>query len=317
VFVLAADPGDQHRERLAREFPDAEFPLATTPEELSIALAKATGLIGGAPLSAELLAAAPRLRWIQATSAGVEDLLLPELNQRRITLTNFSGVGAPNIAEHVLALILVFARGLKPLMERQGQHAWPDDSFALTTFELSGQVLGIVGMGDIGDEVARRAHALGMRVIGTQRHPEEPPPYVERLLLSDGLDELLAIADHVVLCLPLTNETRHTIGVDELKRMQRSAYLYNIGRGELIDQDALIAALRADEIAGAGLDVATPEPLPVDSPLWDAPNVVVTGHTAGHTPLYWDRGIELLVDNLHRFLAGEPLLNTVDTGAGY
>jgi len=317
VFVLGADPGDQHRERLAREFPDAEFPLAITPADLKTALGKATALIGGASLTAELLAGAPQLRWIQATSAGVEDLLLPELNERRITLTNFSGVGAPNIAEHVVALILLFARGLKPLLERQAQHAWPDDRFALTTFELSGQVLGIVGMGDIGDEVARRAHALGMRVIGTQRHQEDPPPYVERLLLSDGLDELLTIADHVVLCLPLTSETRHTIGVDELKRMRRSAYLYNIGRGDLIDQDALVAALRSGDIAGAGLDVVTPEPLPADSPVWDLPNVVVTGHTAGHTPLYWDRGIELLVDNLHRFIAGEPLLNTVDTGAGY
>jgi phosphoglycerate dehydrogenase-like enzyme len=157
-----------------------------------------------------------------------------------------------------------------------------------------------------------------MRVVGTQRHEEEPPPYVERLLTGeDGLDELLPIADHVVLCLPLTPQTRHTIGASELARMQPSAYLYNIGRGDLIDQDALVEALCAKRIAGAGLDVATPEPLPPESPLWDAPNVLITDHTAGETPRYWDRGIELVVDNLRRYLAGEPLRNVVDTRAGY
>jgi D-2-hydroxyacid dehydrogenase (NADP+) len=176
----------------------------------------------------------------------------------------------------------------------------------------------VVGMGDIGDEVAKRAHALGMRVVATQRHEEEPPAYVERLLTGeDGLDELLSIADHVVLCLPLTAQTRHTISATELARMRPSAYLYNIGRGDLIDQDALVDALSAGRIAGAGLDVATPEPLPPDSRLWDLANVLITDHTAGETPCYWDRGIELVVDNLHRFLTGEPLRNVVDTRAGY
>jgi phosphoglycerate dehydrogenase-like enzyme len=318
VVVLRTDPGAHHRERLAREFPDLDLPLAQSPQELAEVLGQAVALIGGTSITAELLADAPRLRWLQATSAGVEDFLIAELRDRPITLTNFSGVAAPNIAEHVLALVLAFARGLKPLLERQARRDWPEQDRTVPTFELSGQTLGIVGMGDIGDEVAKRAHALGMRILATQRHEEEPPPYVERLLTGDaGLDQLLPVADHVVLCLPLTTQTRHTIGAPELARMRSSAYLYNIGRGDLIDQDALVEALCAGRIAGAGLDVATPEPLPPDSRLWDAPHVLITDHTAGETPRYWDRGIELVIDNLRRFLSGGPLRNVVDTRAGY
>jgi phosphoglycerate dehydrogenase-like enzyme len=318
VVVLRTDPGAHHRERLAREFPDLDLPLAETPGALARVLGDAVALIGGTSITPELLTEAHRLRWIQATSAGVEDFLIPELRHRPITLTNFSGVAAPNIAEHVLALVLAFARGLKPLLERQARHDWPEQDRTVPTFELSGQTLGVVGMGDIGDEVAKRAHALGMRVIATQRHEAEPPPYVERLLTGDhGLDELLPVADHVVLCLPLTAQTRHTVGAAELACMRPSSHLYNIGRGDLIDQDALIDALRARRIAGAGLDVTTPEPLPPESPLWDLPNVLITDHTAGETPRYWDRGIELVVENLRHFLADEPLLNVVDTRAGY
>jgi phosphoglycerate dehydrogenase-like enzyme len=318
AVVLRTDPGAHHRERLAREFPDLDLPLAETPEALARVLGDAVALIGGTSITPELLTEARRLRWIQATSAGVEDFLIPELRHRPITLTNFSGVAAPNIAEHVLALVLAFARGLKPLLERQARHEWPEQDRTVPTFELSGQTLGVVGMGAIGDEVAKRAHALGMRVIATQRHEAEPPPYVERLLTGDhGLDELLPMADHVVLCLPLTAQTRHTIGAAELACMRPSTHLYNIGRGDLIDQDALIDALCARRIAGVGLDVTTPEPLPPESPLWDLPDVLITDHTAGETPRYWDRGIELVVENLRHFLADEPLLNVVDTRAGY
>jgi phosphoglycerate dehydrogenase-like enzyme len=318
VIVLRSDPGEHHRERLVREFPELDFQLAETPEALEQVLGQAVALVGGTSVTAEVLAAAPHLRWIQATSAGVEEFLIPELRERSIALTNFSGVAAPNIAEHVLALMLAFARGLKPLLERQARRNWPAENRTVPTFELSGQTLGVVGMGDIGDEVAKRAHALGMHVIATQRHEGEPPPYVERLLTGDdGLDALLPIADHVVLCLPLTAQTRHAISADELTRMQPSAHLYNIGRGDLIDEDALVEALREGRIAGAGLDVAATEPLPPDSPLWDAANVIITDHTAGETPRYWDRGIELVIENLRRFQAGQQLRNLVDTRAGY
>lgn len=313
--VLRVDLEERYLRRLRDDFPEVEFQTATKPEELDSALAAADAIVGGQPLSAEQLAAAGRLRWVQVTSAGVEEWVTPELSRHQLVLANFSGINAPNIADHVLALILAFARGLKPLLERQQRREWGDDD--PPTFEPPGQTLGIVGLGDIGESLAQKAAGLGMRVLAFARHHHDPPPGVERVLTGDALPDLLAESDHVVLCLPLTDATEQIIGREELERMRRSAYLYNIGRGALIDQDALIAALREGRIAGAGLDVTEPEPLPPDSPLWDLPNVIVTGHTAGTTPLLWDRGIELLIDNLRRFLADEELRNVVDTKAGY
>ena len=304
-------------ERLQQEFPDADFPLCVTPDALDAEIGDADALIGAASLAPTLLERAPKLRWIAATSAGVENLPVPVLAERKILLTNFSGIAAPNIAEHVLAMMLAFARGLRPLFHQQDQHRWPEEDDALPTFELEGQTVGIVGMGEIGDALARKAHGIGMRVLGVQRHPGRKPPYLARLLTTEGLPELLAESDHVVLCLPLTSATKYTIDRDEFAQMKRTAHLYNIGRGALINQEALIAVLRGGTLAGAGLDVTTPEPLPPDSSLWEMSNVLVTGHTAASTPHYWERGIELLVDNVRRFLAGDELRDVVDTGAGY
>ena len=318
-LVLRFEIESRYLERLRREFPDADFAVAPTPEALAGVLGDAVALIGGGALSADELAAAPELRWIQATSAGVEEFVGPALHERAIALTNFSGVGAPPIADHVVAMLLAFARGLKPLLARQNEHAWPiGEDTAPATFEPAGQTLGVVGLGDIGEAVAVRAHGLGMRVLGLQRHPSaHPPPGVERVLTSEQLPDLLAASDHVVLCLPLTDATEHVIGREELRLMRRSAYLYNVGRGGLVDQEALVGALRAGVIAGAGLDVVEPEPLPPDSPLWDLPNVIITAHTAGNSPRNWERGIELLAENVRRFLSGRPLRNEVDTRAGY
>jgi len=323
-LVLRVDLEERYLARLRAEFPQAEFVVCLTPESLREALADATAIIGGSSISAEELAAAPRLRWIQATMVGAEGFLIAELRARPIVLTNFSGIPAPNIADHVLALVLAFARGLRPLLQAQDKHAWPEQDTHVwpgvgepPTFEPTGQTLGLVGLGEIGRATADKAHALGMRVLATDTHREDQPPSVERVLSPPQLPLLLAESDHVVLCLPLTDATRGLVGARELRAMRRSAYLYNVGRGEVVDQDALIAALQAGVIAGAGLDVVTPEPLPPDSPLWDMPNVIITGHTATNTPLYWERGIELLLDNVRRFLAGAELRNTVDTQAGF
>ncbi len=318
TLALCVDLDARYLDLLRREAPEADIIVCATPEALREALPTMDALIGGATLAEDEVAAAPRLRWVQATIAGVEGFPLPALAARGIVLTNASGVAAPAIAEHVLALMLAFARGLPALYRRQASGAWCDNhDEAPPTFELGGQTLGIVGLGDIGVELARRAHALGMRVRATDRDPGEAPPGVERVRPSDDLPALLAAADHVVLCLPLTRSTEHLIGREQLAVMKDSAYLYNVGRGELVDQGALVAALRDGTIAGAGLDVTTPEPLLADSPLWALPTVVITGHTAGQTPLYWERGIDLVIDNARRFLAGEGLRNVVDTGAGY
>ncbi len=317
-IVLRVPLAAEYLARLQREFADVEFPLCLTADDLARELPDADAVVGGSALTEEQFAAAPKLRWVAATSAGVEAFLTPALREREtITLTNFGGIAAPNIAEHVLAMMLLFARDLRPLLHRQDQHRWPENEEAVTAFELEDQTLGVVGMGEIGEALARKAHGIGMRVLGVQRHPQEPPPYVERILSSDELPELLRQSDHVALCLPLTSATKYTIDAEELAHMRPSAYLYNIGRGALINQEALIAALRGGALAGAGLDVTTPEPLPPDSPLWEMPNVLVTGHSAARTNRYWERGIELLVENVRHFLAGEPLRDTVDTKAGY
>jgi phosphoglycerate dehydrogenase-like enzyme len=182
--------------------------------------------------------------------------------------------------------------------------------------ELGGQTLCVVGLGDIGQALATRAAALGMRVTGVRRWPRDMPG-VERIVTVEGMEPLLAEADHVALCLPLTARTRELFDAARLGQIKRGAYLYNIGRGELIDQDALIEALRDGRLAGAGLDVTTPEPLPSDSPLWEMQNVLITGHTSGATPHYWERAMPILLENIRRYRADEPLLNLVDKHEGY
>jgi len=315
---------------LRAAFPDVAFPICTTEGELAAAIGDADALIGGGAVSADLLAAAPRLRWIQLPVAGVERMVTPAMLARGIAITTFSGVTAPNIAEHVLAMMFAFARNLPILLRQQDRHIWregetvPDPATRGASrtmwppvFELGGQTLGVVGLGAIGDALAQRAHGIGMRVIATRWRPDSLPPHVARLLDPDALPALLAEADHVALCVPLTAATRGIVGAAELARMKRTAYLYNTGRGALIDQDALIAALQNGTIAGAGLDVTTPEPLTADSALWDLPNVLITAHTSGATPRHWERGIALILDNVRRFLADEPLRNVYDPGAGY
>jgi phosphoglycerate dehydrogenase-like enzyme len=315
---------------LRATFPAVDFPICATPEELAAAIGGADAIIGGGPLAADLLATAPRLRWVQLPVAGVDGMDTGPLVAHGLTVTTFSGVTAPNIAEHIVMLMFAFARNLRLLLRQQDRHIWRDGATAgdprqraasrtlfPPVFELEGQTLGVVGLGAIGDALARKAHGVGMRVIATRRRPGTSPPHIARLFAPDALPALLAEADHVALCLPLTPETRGLIGAAELARMRPTAYLYNTGRGALVDQDALIDALRAGTIAGAELDVTTPEPLPADSPLWDLPNVLMTAHTSGATPRHWERGLALISENVRRFLADEPLQNRFDPAAGY
>lgn len=315
TLVLRVDLDDRYLRQLREAFPDAEFVVATDDASFERALPEADAVIGGAALTDEQLARAKRLRWAQVTSAGVEGWLSPALAKHPLTLTNFSGIAAPNIADHVIALLYAFARGLPELFARQQRKEWGDD--APTTFEPTGQTMAILGLGDIGEALAERASALGMTVVAMQRHPTTPPEGVDETVASDELPDLLKEADHVVLSLPLTKQTEGMFGAKQFALMRRSAYLYNVGRGPLIDQEALIAALREGHLAGAGLDVTDPEPLPADSPLWALPNVIITGHNAAATPLLWERGIVLLEENVGRFLKGEDLKNEVDTKAGY
>lgn len=315
LFLLRVDIDQTYVQRLRQAFPDTRLVVAPSDEMTERLLPDAVAVIGGDPLSDRQLAAAKRLRWVQVTRAGVDEWLTPALAQHRLALTNFSGVAAPNIADHVMALIYAFARGLPTYFARQQQKDWGTD--APPTFEPAGQTLVILGLGDIGEELAKRAAGVGMTVMAMQRHPGTPPEGVDETVSNDELPDLLRTADHLALALPLTKTTTGIIGRKELALLRPTAYLYNVGRGQLVDQKALIHALRAGKLAGAGLDVTDPEPLPRNSLLWTMPNVLITGHNAVATPLLWERGTTLLLDNIARFLAGKPLLNEVDTQAGY
>jgi phosphoglycerate dehydrogenase-like enzyme len=260
---------------------------------------------------------ARNLKWIQFMGAGIEGSLTPELCASDIILTNASGVHETPISEHVIGVMLMFARGLHKCVLRQARHAW--ERTDLNISELRSATLGIVGLGAIGEGVARRAKALGMRVIATRRHPELGSENVDLMLPHDQLHALLAESDYIVLSVPLTPDTKCMIGESELRVMKPNSVLVNIARGDLIDQDALIRALQEGRIAGAGLDVTTPEPLPADSPLWDMPNVIVTPHVSGLSPLYGLRTAEIFLPNLHAYLRGDfgSMINLVDRKLGY
>ncbi len=262
---------------------------------------------------------APRLRWLQLTSAGVDRLLDGPVLRSGITVTTASGIHAIPIGEYVLGAMLALAKGFPQAMAAQRERAWRP----YLPEELHGKTVGIVGLGAIGREVARLARAFGMRVLACRRscrQPQERPPEapeVDLLLPAADLPRLLAEADYVVLAVPLTPETRGLIGRDELAAMKQGARLVNVARGAVVDEEALVEALRSGHLAGAVLDVFQHEPLPADSELWDLPGVLLTPHVSGGTPRYMERAIELFCDNLRRYLTGQPLRNVVDPQRGY
>lgn len=269
----------------------------------------------------EIFAASDRLRWVHSGAAGVGGSLFPEMLESDVVFTNSAGTHGVPMAEHVVAMMFHFARGLDLSEGSRRRRSWERERIAgagSPVQELAGATVGIVGYGGIGREVGRRASGLGMKVWATKRNPEgERPPEVERLLGPAELPELLAAADYVVLTVPHTPETDGLIGAAELAAMKRTAVLINVARGRLVDEEALIGALQSGAIRGAGLDVYREEPLPQASPLWDLENVCLTPHVGAVSPRFWARETELIIENTRRYLTGEPLLNVVNKRAGY
>lgn len=260
------------------------------------------------------------LRWVHTGSAGVGSALFPEMRASPVILTNSAGVMGPPMAETALAMILYFARGLDLAVQGMGRHEWRKDAIyeaSAGVRELSDATLGIVGLGGIGRELAMRARALGMRVLATRRRAAGVLEGVDLRLGEEGLRELLAESDFVAITVPATAETRGMIGAEQLALMKLSAVLVNVARGSIVDEPALIDALRTHRLRGAGLDVFATEPLPPDSPLWSLPNVLVLPHVSAVTPLYWRRETDLVLDNLRRYLEGRELRNVVDKEHGY
>jgi len=261
----------------------------------------------------------PKLAWIHLTSAGVDRLRshADAIRERNLIVTNSSGVHAIPIAEHVMAMILTLSRELQRSLRNQIRHRWVKRSLLDPAVEVHGSTLGIIGTGRIGQMVAQSAKAFGMKVLGVRRVPESPVPFVDQIYGPDGLYDLLAACDWVVVALPLTAETEGMIGESEFKVMKNSAYLINIARGKIVRQGDLVCALREGAIAGAGLDVFEEEPLPENSPLWDMENVLITPHDAGVSPHHMQRRLEIFVENLKRYRAGDSLINRVDIDRGY
>lgn len=256
------------------------------------------------------LKGAKALKWLQVTSAGADHVADESLYASdNVILTNASGVYGKPIAEHVFAMILSFNRNLMQYERNRQKSEWNP---ILQIRDFYGSTLCIVGLGDIGREVAVRGKAFEARVIAVKRTAGECPPYIDKLYGTDEIDLALPQADYLVLALPNTPETKGILSAERIARLKPGAFVVNVGRGAAICQDALIRALQEGKLAGAGLDVTDPEPLPADSPLWKMPNVIITSHTSGSSPGNWERFAELIRKNLILYTEGKPLVNRVD-----
>ena len=305
--------------RLRREFPAHTFVRADSDAETIARIADVEVALG-ARLKPAHLAAARRLRWIHSPAAGVGNMLFPDMIASPVTLTNSRGSSSATIAEHVIAVTLALLRRLPRASRRQAEHVWAQNEFEAgpSIRTLRGARVLIVGLGSIGGEAGALAAAFGAVVVGIRRGADGPRPGgVSSVVTPDRLHDELPLADVVVLAAPQTAATAHLIGAPELALMMDDAVLVNVGRGSLVDEEALVRALEAGRLRGAALDVFEREPLPPGHPLWAREDVLVTPHVSGFHAGHWDGVVGIFADNLRRFAAGEPLLNAVDKGAGY
>ena len=282
-----------------------------TQEDFDAMLAQADVIFGIVLFPENLLQRAPKLRWVHIGGTGIDLYLSIGIFDGGITVTNSRGSLAIPIAEHVLAFMLMLARDAQRLLDNKRNRLW--DTFL--TQELRDRTVGIIGLGAIGSEVARLTRGLGMRVLATRlsaTRRESGISGLDELYPPSELHQMLAESDYVIVAVPLTEETRNMISEAELSTMKSTACLINIARGKIVDQFALIKALKEGWIAGAGLDVFDYEPLPTDSELWELPNVYLSSHAAGATDRRSERILGLFCDNLRRYLAGEQMLNVID-----
>lgn len=310
LSVVVTGLAGPYRTLLEAAPPGVEIRIAEDRAGLATLIGDADVIAGDMP--EELFGAAGRLRWVHSWAAGPNRQLYPAMVESPVVLTCSKGNGAIPLAEHAIMLMLLLNRSALRWIRAQDEHRW--DSF--THGELSGLTCGMVGLGYSGQDVALKARAFHMRTTGIRRHPQ-PTPNVDQVFALEDLHTFLAQADFVVVTAPLTPETRGMLGEAEFRSMKPTAYYICFSRGGLADDAALERALREGWIAGAGLDAHSEEPLPHDSPFWDLPNTIVTPHNGATTTGTRRRGVEIFLDNLRRFQAGEPLRNVVDKQLGY
>ncbi len=303
---------------LADAAPGVELVAAASHAEAVNLVADADGIMGYC--SEDVLAAGEKLHWIQLPYAGAERCLaIDAIRARNVLVTNAQRIYGPEIAEHVIAMMLAFTRGLHISMAAQRRAEWDRDAYEYESqlWELSDKTMLVVGLGGIGTEVARRASALGMDVIATRNSSRSGPDFVSYVGLSDELLTLAAKADVVVNALPLTPATKGLFDTAFFDTMKSRAYFINVGRGQSVVTDDLLIALDDGAIAGAGLDVTDPEPLPSDHPLWKHPNVIITPHVAAGSDLRRQRLWTVMKENLRRYAAGERIFSVVSVERGY
>jgi len=298
--------------RLKDAVPALSIVVAETEADAARAIVDADAAYG--TISDAVLAKAAKLRWLQAPQAAPPaGYYTPALIAHPVQVTNFREIYNDLIGAHIMAFVLAFARGFHLYFPRQLRREWrPEAGEESGVVHLPDTTALIVGVGGIGSEAARLMDAFGMKVMGVDARRRDAPPGIRKLDGPDALDDLLPLADFVVLTVPHTPATEGFMDAGRFARMKPGAFFINIGRGRTTKLDALVAALRSGHVGGAGLDVFEQEPLPAEHPLWTMPNVLITPHTAGHGPYLDERRFEIIVDNARRLLAGEPLRNVVD-----
>jgi len=259
---------------------------------------------------------APNTKWVHSFSVGIEAMIASNFQNSDVIVTNSKGCTAVPIAEHTLAMILAFSRGVQTMINNKENQFWG----LIPTIDLASTTVGIIGYGQIGLAIAERCKALGMRVIGCKRNPDkqqEAKDYAEEVVGMDKLDSVLAQSDFVVLSLPSTKETQYLFNKDKLKKMKKDSYLINVGRGNTIVESDLVDVLKEGYLAGASLDVFEVEPLPTDHPFWTMDNVIVSPHIAYYSSHHMKHNMELFLTNLKNYMEEKPLLNVIDKQLGY
>jgi D-2-hydroxyacid dehydrogenase (NADP+) len=317
VLVTTDVLKEEHLERISKVSEKVEVQRRLDRKEI-LDSAKDTNVLVGWLFDKEIFNSAKELVWVHAASAGVDRFLFPEFVESPVILTNSSGIHRAPMSEVAVAFMLCFAKNLPAFMKLKAEKKWVKKPNPLRDVdELTGKTLGVLGLGNVGMELSFRGKCFGMEVIAVDRRVVRRPSYIDEVMGLWGLDTLLAKSDYLVITVPLTSSSKHMIGERELRLMKSNAYIINISRGPVVEEKALVKALREGWIAGAGLDVFEKEPLPMDSELWDLENVIITPHISGGTPHYAERLTEIFCRNLSRFLEGKTLTNLVDKKEGY
>ena len=315
--VLDRDLGEEFVSELQEMFPAVDFRRAYTIEEQLQEAPDAEVQFGEITRDAYL--AAKKLRWFQFIGIGFDHIVrnIPEIVEDDVVMTNARQTHVIPIADHTFAMILAFAHKVPEFIEDQRARRWDTLKYLSRMRELAGTTMGIVAMGDIGKAIAQRAQGFEMEVYAVDIREMSPPPGVREVWGVDRIDDLMAISDWLVVTAPLTTETRGMIDGARLARLKKGAVVILVSRGSIVDEDALVDALRSGHVGGAALDATAQEPPAPDSPLWDAPNLLLSPHVSADSPQLWERRKEVFKENLRRYLAGEPLLNVCDKRAGF